>query len=57
MGEKIRRIYVTEEAYKRLIIYSLETLGSLRGISKLASELIIEGIERRQAGRKQGEKR
>jgi hypothetical protein len=43
----LKRIYVTEEAYKMLVHYCLSKRKSLRGITKEASQLLIEAISQK----------
>ena len=43
----LRRIYVTEETYRMLARYCLERYGTLRGITRVASELLAEAISQK----------
>jgi len=40
----MKRIYVSEEAYRALVEHLLATRGTTRGISELASRLILEAL-------------
>jgi predicted CopG family antitoxin len=42
----MKRIYVTEEAYEELVRYCLAKNRTLRGLSKVASELLLDAIKR-----------
>jgi len=46
----LRRIYVTEQAYRMLARYCLERYGTLRGIARVASELLVEAISQKSIG-------
>jgi len=40
----MKRIYVSEEAYKALAAHLLRTRGTTRGIGELASRIILEAL-------------
>ena len=46
----LKRIYVTEQAYRMLARYCLERYGTLKGITRVASELLAEAISQKSIG-------
>jgi hypothetical protein len=43
----VKRIYISDEAYKLLVEYAISQRGSVRGISAVASQLIIDAISQK----------
>jgi predicted CopG family antitoxin len=43
----MKRIYVSDEAYEELVKYCLARYKSLRVMSKVASELLVDAIKQR----------
>ena len=43
----MKRIYITEEAYEALVEYCLKVSGSTRGVSKIASEFLLEALSQK----------
>jgi len=50
----MKRIYVTEEAYRALVQHVLSTRGSTRGISEVASQLILAALSQHAPGTASG---
>jgi len=50
----MKRIYVTEEAYRALLQHVLSTRGSTRGISEVASQLILAALSQHAPGTASG---
>jgi hypothetical protein len=46
----VKRIYISDEAYKLLVEYAVNQRGSVKGISAVASQLIIEAISQKTSG-------
>jgi len=45
----MKRIYITDEAYEALVEYCLKTSGSTRGMSKIASEFLLEALSQKKS--------
>jgi hypothetical protein len=43
----VKRIYISDEAYKLLVEYAVSQRGSVRGISVIASQLIIDAVSQK----------
>ena len=43
----MKRIYISEEAYEALVEYCLRISGSTRGMSKIASEFLLEALSQK----------